>query len=100
MAHLTALKRSASLTDLQLIAWHAALGVFDAETVNAAVLEMALTEVRFPEVGDLYQICRRRAIAAGKIVIGYSPMGGTSDSKIPKQSELREIANRFGLKID
>lgn len=88
------------MTDLQLVAWHAAIGTFDVETINAAVLEIALTETRFPEVGDLYQICRRRAVKSGKLTLPYKPNGGNSDDKIPTQAEIREIAARFDLKVD
>ena len=99
LAHLTAMKRTAELSKIQTEAWHRALGVFDAETINAAILEMALTETRFPEVGDLYQICRRRAIQSGKLKVPYSAHGGQSDSKVPTQAELKEVAARFGLRV-
>lgn len=100
MSHLVVLKRTSAFTPLQFQTWHHALGMFDVETINAAVLEMALVETRFPEVGDLYQICRRRAIKADKLQILYSPHSGNADSKIPSQDELRLIAARFGLAVD
>lgn len=93
MAALVALKRSAEMTRPQVKAWHAVLGRFPIEVINAAVLEMALTETRFPEVGDLYQICRRR------LPKQYSPMGET-DSKRPSRDEIRDVAGRLGLRVE
>jgi hypothetical protein len=97
MAYLTATKRTASLTGLQLDAWFATLGVFPAEVVNTAVLEMALTDTRFPELGDLYQICRTKAIKAGLLPDPYIPTG---DGK-PKLTlaEIRTIGERFQLRV-
>lgn len=99
MAHLCALKRTAGLTDLQTIAWHGVLGGFRAEIVNAAVLELVLIETRFPELGDLYQICRRRAIECGDIRLQYSPHGDAADSKVPSKADLAAIGERLGLKV-
>ena len=86
------LKRSLELTKPQICAWQAVLGVFSAEIINAAVVELALTDVRFPEVGDLYQICRRRSPKA------YSPHGEGTDMKRPSIKEIAMIAERLGLK--
>lgn len=95
MAYLTATKRTAALTDLQLDAWYATLASFPAEILNAAVLEMALTESKFPELGDLYQICRARAIKAGVMDDPYCPTGVTKLTN----AEIRAIAQRFQLKV-
>lgn len=99
MAHLTALKRTADLTKVQLSAWQGVLGHFRAEIVNAAVLEMVLTETRFPEVGDLYQICRRLAIKRGDIVEPYSPHGTGETSGRPTAGEIKAVAERLGLEV-
>ena len=101
MAHLIALKRTAALTDLQMTAWHNVLGVFDTDIVNAAVLQIALTDARWPEVGDLYQLCRKLAIKNGRLCLPFFPGGTGSDkeSGIPTMFEIREIAARFGLKV-
>lgn len=87
------MKRTADLTKGQIEAWYGVLGGFPAEVVNSAVLEIALTKDRFPEVGDLYQICRRM------IPKEYSPMGGDRDSERPTKREIREVAERLGLKV-
>ena len=93
LAYLTALKRTVELTEPQIAAWHAVLGGFPAAVVNAAVIELSLTENRFPEVGDLYQICRR------KIPKPYAPNGDGADMKRPAMSEVRAIAERLGLPV-
>lgn len=98
MAYLTATKRTAALTALQLDAWYATLGVFPVEVVNTAVLEMALTDVRFPELGDLYQLCRGKAIRAGLLTETYNPNGQPKKAEITSD-EIRAIASRFDLKV-
>jgi len=98
MAHLCAMKRTAALTDIQLEAWYGVLSGFSAAVVNMAVVEMVLTETRFPELGDLYQICLRVAIKRGDIKLPYSPHG-TGDEKTsrPTDAEIRGVAERLGL---
>lgn len=98
MAHLCAMKRTAQLTDLQIEAWYGVLGAFSAPVVNMAVVEMVLTETRFPELGDLYQICRRLAVKRGEIEQPYSPHGtGDSDTSRPTMAEIKAVAQRLGL---
>ena len=99
MAHLSAMKRTASMTETQLTAWHNVLGVFDTDIVNAAVLEMALTETRFPEVGDLFQICREKSFKTGRWKRPYSPNGNEKDATKPTDLEIRAVASRFGLAV-
>ena len=99
MAHLCALKRTAALTDVQMTAWHGVLGIFRHQVINAAVLEMVMSEARFPELGDLYQICRREAIKRGDLKIPYSPHGGDQDTKKPTKSEIAAVASRLGLEV-
>lgn len=98
MAHLTAMKRTAELTEVQLDTWHGALGGFAPAIVNAAVLEIALTDVRFPELGDLYQLCRAKAIKAGHLAEPYNPNGQAKKSEITS-AEIRDIAGRLGLEV-
>jgi hypothetical protein len=93
MATLTALKRTASLDDIQIQAWYAVLGGFPATIINAAVLEISLTDNRFPEVGDLYQICRRC------LPRPYAPFASDTDATRPTKSEIAAIAERIGLPI-
>lgn len=98
MAHLTAMKRTADLTPVQVQTWHGALGGFAPEIINAAVLEIALTDVRFPELGDLYQLCRGKALKAGLMEEPYVPNGQPKKAEITS-AEIREIAGRLGLKV-
>lgn len=95
MAHLTAMKRTAELTKIQLDTWHGALGGFSAEVINVAVLEIALTDVRFPELGDIYKICRRNAIKGGQMDEPHQPEG----RKEITPQEIRDIAARLNLKV-
>lgn len=90
---LVALKRTASLTQPQIEAWYAVLGHFPEKWINAAVIEMCLTETRFPEVGDLYTICRRR------LPKEYSPMGDGHETERPSRTEVRAVAKRLGLDV-
>lgn len=99
MAHLAALKRTAALTDLEMTAWHNALGVFDVDILNAAVLQIALTDAKWPEVGDLFQLCRKLAFKTGRLRREYVPNGSDRDIDMPSLAEIREIAARFGLKV-
>lgn len=79
------------MSSVQVKAWYAVLGQFPATVINAAVIELCLTEVRFPEVGDLYAICRR------SLPKEYAPMGDTSER--PTKSEVRRVAERLGLEV-
>lgn len=99
MAHLSAMKRTAQLTDLEMDAWHNVLGGFDTDIVNAAVLEVALTETPFPDLGNLYQAARRHALKAGRIQQAYSPSATDKDVARTPMAELRDIGERFGLPI-
>ncbi len=99
MARLCAMKRTADLTENQLDAWHGALGGFGIEIVNAAVIELALTETRFPELGDLFQICRRLAIKRGDIKLPYSPHGEVGKIDRPTEAEIRVVAAQLGMDV-
>lgn len=61
IACLCVLKRTADFTD----AWYNGLGTFPIWIINRAVLKLATSQDRFPEFGDVYQLCRREAIRAG-----------------------------------
>lgn len=93
MTALVALKRTANLTEEQVTAWYAVLSGFPAPVLNAAVIEMALTKERFPEVGDLYAICRR------SLPKDYSPMGTGQENDQPSKREIRAVAERLGLEV-
>ena len=92
IAALVALKRTADLTPPEVEAWFAVLGGFPAEIVNAAVLEVALTKDRFPEVGDLYAICRR------SLPKPYVPAGDPDQGR-PTRREIAAVAGRLGLRV-
>lgn len=91
---LVALKRTADLTPVQIRAWYAVLGGFKIETINAAVIELVLNEVRFPELGDLYAICRR------SLPKSYAPLGHGKENERPSKAEVRAVAERLGMKVD
>ena len=93
------MKRTAELSKLQLTAWEGVLGGFRAEVINAAVIEMVLTETRFPELGDLYQICRRIAVKRGDIAEPYSPHGTGETNGRPTAGEIKAVASRLGLEV-
>lgn len=99
MLHLAALKRTAALDESQVLAWHNGLGSFSAEVLNHAVLELAVTENRFPEFGDLYQACRKLAMRAGQLTKKYSPHGLDKEQAEVTTEEIRAIAARFDLKV-
>ena len=94
MTALAALKRTSELSDLQIEAWHAVLSGFKIETINAAIIELVLTEVRFPELGDLYTICRR------SLPKSYAPLGHGKENERPSKAEVRAVAERLGMKVD
>lgn len=93
MVALVALKRTVDLTEVQLKAWYAVLGDFPIEILNAAVVEMCLTETRFPEVGDLYTICRR------SLPKKYAALGDGHENDRPSKEEIRQVAEKLGLKV-
>lgn len=93
VAALVALKRSADLTPVQVEAWYGVLGGFPVRVLNAAVIEMALTKERFPEVGDLYAICRR------SLPKEYVPLGPAADNDRPSKAEIFSVAERLGLDV-
>ena len=99
MAHLCAMKRTAQLTELQLDTWHSVLGGFRIEIINASVIEMVLSDARFPELGDLYRICKRKAVQAGDMQLPYSPNSGDKENDRPTKAEISAVADRLGLKV-
>ena len=98
LAHLCALKRTANFTDLQLDAWYGALSAFPDWIINMAVLELATSETRFPEFGDVYQLCRRHALKAGVIKPAeYCPSGGEKTERKITNDEIHTIGSALGL---
>ena len=100
MAHLCALKRTSDFTESQVIAWYGVLSMFPAWIINRSVLQLATSQERFPEFGDVYQLCRRAAIQHGLIQESYSPHGG-GDEKKPTIStyEITSIGEALGLAV-
>jgi hypothetical protein len=89
------MKRTAEFSKIEMQAWYAVLAGFPIEVINAAIIEVSLKEMRFPEVGDIYQICRR---SLPKL---YAPLGGSTkkeEERLGKQ-EIRDVASRLGLKV-
>ena len=95
MAHLCALKRTAEFTDLQTSVWYGGLKSFPAWIVNKSSLALGVSSERFPEFGDLYQLCRRYAIQANLIKEPYSPNGG--GEKAISGEEIATLGEALGL---
>lgn len=93
MANLSALKRTADMTTIELKAWYAVLAGFPSTVLNRAIIEVALTKERFPDVGDLYQICRR------SLPKRYCAHGDGEESSRLAPSEIAAVAERLGLQI-
>lgn len=99
MAHLCALKRTTDFSDAQVATWYGGLAAFPAWIVNRSVLTLATSQDRFPEFGDVYQLCRREAIQAGLMQEPYSPHGtGEEKSKVTRQ-EITTIGEALGLAV-
>ena len=86
------------MTEPQMVAWHGVLGHFPIWILNHAVVEMACSETRFPEVGDLYQICRRIAFKKGVMERPYQPNAKDGDVNITAD-EIARIGNSLGMKM-
>lgn len=94
MLALVALKRTAAFTREQAEAWYAALCGFKPQTINRAVLSVCMSQERFPEVSDVFQLCR-------KIQPREQPYNPNGDGKVKPlyDDELCEIATRMGLEV-
>lgn len=99
LAHLCALKRTAGFDEIQTLAWFGALSAFPDWIINRAVLELATSETRFPEFGDVYQLCRRQALKAGILKPPeYSPNGGEKTERKITNDEIHTIGAALGLR--
>lgn len=90
---LSRLKRTANFTEEELLAWYAVLRRFPARVVNLAVVELATSETRFPEVADLFRKCQ------SKMPRGYCPNRGDDDLGKPTPSVVESIARDLGLDV-
>lgn len=98
LAHLCALKRTSDFTDLQIEAWYGGLSAFPDWIINLAVIELATSETRFPEFGDVYQLCRRQALKAGVMKQpDYSPNGSDRVERKITNDEIHTIGSALGL---
>jgi hypothetical protein len=95
MSHLCALKRTADFTAEQILTWYGGLSAFPDWIVNRAVIELATSTDRFPEFGDVYNLCRKQAIQRGLIEQPYSPHSQV-DQKITS-TEIETIGAALGL---
>lgn len=98
MAHLCALKRTVEVSEVEVIAWHRVLCGYPIEIINRAMLELCLSETRFPEIGDLYQLCHRLWLK--KNPAPYAPHGTGHDQSKPTLQAVKDIAARFDLQVD
>ena len=100
IAHLSAAKLSTQLSEVQLSTWFGILSVFPNWILNRAVLEVVTSDIRFPEVGDLYRRCREHAVKQGVIKEPYSPNGTGSEVKRLTREEVTTIGEALGLIVD
>ena len=91
---LTNLKRTSAFTEEQVDAWHCALKRFPAKVLNLSVVELAVSETRFPELADLFRLCQRKMPRA------YAPMAGDDDMGKPGKDVVKQIAADMGLDVD
>lgn len=99
MAHLCALKRTANFTKDQIHVWYGGLSAFPVWIINRAVISLAASQERFPEFGDVYQLCRREALRAGVMKQPpYSPHG-TGEGPTVSADEITTIGQALGLKV-
>lgn len=100
VAHLSAAKLTTELSKPQLRTWYGILSVWPNWILNRAVLEIVTSDIRFPEVGDLYQRCREHAIKQGVLTEPYSPNGTGSEKKRLTRDEVTTIGAALGLIVD
>jgi hypothetical protein len=62
--------------------------------LNLSVVELAVSETRFPELADLFRLCQRKMPRA------YVPMAGDDDMGKPGKDVVRQIAADMGLTVD
>lgn len=101
IAHMSAAKLTGELSKPQLRTWFGILSVFPNWILNRAVLEIVTSDIRFPEVGDLYQRCREHAIKQGVMKLPEYVGHGTGSEK-PRLSrdEVTSIGEALGLIVD
>jgi hypothetical protein len=92
------LKRTADFTEIQVEAWYAGLSAFPDWIINMAVIELATSETRFPEFGDVYQLCRTHAFK-NEVMKRPEPgqfSDGNKERKITN-NEIHTIGSALGL---
>lgn len=93
------MKRTTDFTDDQVSVWYGGLSAFPAWIINRAVIALATTQERFPEFGDVYQLCRREALKNGLMAQpAYSPHG-TGEGPAVSADEITTIGQALGLKV-
>lgn len=90
---MTSLKRTSDFTEEQANAWYCVMKRFPAKVINLAVVELATSQTRFPELADLFSLCQRRTPKA------YCPMAGDDDPGKPTATTVAEIAKELGLSV-
>ena len=93
LERLCSMKRVVSLTDHQCETWLAVLSVFPESVVNAAILEIGLSEDPFPDLGKLVINCERRR----RTEAGTMPQDGV---KRLGSGMVKAVAAALQLKID
>lgn len=94
MKVLTILKRTTAFTTEQAAGWYAALAHFRHTTINRAVLQLSASQDRFPELSDLFQLCRK----IEPPTVPYAPNGDGCLKPI-YSAEIEAIAARLRLEV-
>ena len=92
LKRLCALKNQAQFTAFAIETWAAALSVFPPEVVNAAVLDMALSQDPFPDCGKIIAKCQ---IEMSK----KATIPSQADPNKPSTNTIKAVAKALGIKI-
>lgn len=83
---------------MQIAAWYGALAAFPDWIINRAVLELATSETRFPEFGDVYQLARKHALKEGVLKQPeYCPNGSEKTERKITNDEIHSIGRALQL---
>lgn len=99
MAHLCAMKKTTEFTDIQINVWYAILQRFPDWAVNRSVISLGLSSEDFPDVGDMYRLCREQMRKAGLISEPYAPYGTGERSQLTAD-ELDTIGRDLSLVVN
>ena len=81
------------LNEPQIEIWYQALREFPAVVVKRAVAELALSDVQFVNLGQVFSLCRR------KVPKNYSPHGTGQDAGTATRQDVERFAESLGLEF-